>query len=280
MASQLKCPCELVIVSTTGDRDQSSNLTDIGGQGVFVKEVQHAVLEGRADLAVHSAKDLPTEEIDDLEIVAFPKRGDVRDALVGQPLAQMAQGATIATGSRRRQLQLASMRPDLKFISLRGNIATRISKSSEVAAVVIAYAALLRLGRPNVASQVFGITEMLPQVGQGALAIECRTGDNESSLYVRELDDQLTRFAVAAERSLLRQLGSGCTLPVAGYAEVDPLTKGIFLQGMIGTLDGSRIIRSSGSGNDPIDVGAQVGQALLREGGDAILQEINREVNE
>lgn len=280
VASQLGCPTELVVVSTKGDKDQSSLLTEIGGQGVFVKEVQAALLDGLADLAVHSAKDLPTEEVEGLEIVAFPKRGDVRDALVGQPLYLIPKESTIATGSQRRQLQLASIRPDLKFIPLRGNIATRIAKSSQVAAVVVAYAALERLGQASVASQIFDSSEMLPQVGQGALAIECRSQDSETSEIISRLDDKSTRLAVEAERSLLRQLGSGCSLPVGAFAQFDEVSGRILLRGIIGTLDGVRIIRSDGTGDDPTELGIRVGQALLRKGGDSILDEVNREVNE
>jgi hydroxymethylbilane synthase len=280
VASLLDVPCHLEIVSTQGDKDKSSALSTIGGQGVFVKEVQVAVLEGRADFAVHSAKDLPTASLDGLVIGAFPKRGDVRDVLVGLPLDKLPSGSLIATGSRRRQLQLAAMRHDLSYVPLRGNMAKRISMAKEYGAIVAAYAALERLNLLDSVAQVFEPDEVLPQVGQGALAIECRSDDIHTRSVLSQIDHLQTRMAVEAERSLLRQLGSGCMLPVAAYGWVDEGTSRVIkLRGLIGSIDGQRVIRVSGEDQDPETVGARLGQQLLELGGNEILKSIERDSN-
>src|SRR5437763_11327944 len=171
---------ELVVVSTTGDQRTDVPIWTIGGTGVFVKEVQQAVLDGRADLAVHSAKDLPSETAVGLRLAAVPERADPRDALVGARLDDIPAGGTIGTGSVRRQAQLAALRPDLRFVSIRGNIETRIGKAGgDVDAVAVAFEALDRLGLAGRAAEVLDPALMLPQVAQGALAVECRAGDGE-----------------------------------------------------------------------------------------------------
>jgi hydroxymethylbilane synthase len=167
VATLLGGDAELVVVETTGDQRLDQPIWELGGKGVFVKEVQRAVLDGRADLAVHSAKDLPSETPEGLVLGAVPERGDARDALVGARLAQLPQGATVATGSRRRQVQLAGLRPDLAFVGLRGNMATRLAKASEVDAVVVAAVALERLGLAHHLSETFEVDVLVPQVGQG-----------------------------------------------------------------------------------------------------------------
>ncbi len=182
---------EYVLVTTSGDRDQTSDLHAIGGVGVFTKEVQQAVLDGRADVAVHSAKDLPPVTPSGLLLAAIPERGDVRDALVGCRLAELPTGARVGTGSVRRRAQLAAARPDLTFGPLRGNIATRLRKRAEMGyeAVVVAYAALERLGLAAEATEVLEPEVLLPQVGQGALAVECRADDWQTTARLREIDD-------------------------------------------------------------------------------------------
>ena len=168
---------ELVVVETAGDVQRERPIGEIGGQGVFVKEVEQALLEERADLAVHSAKDLPSVSgADGLCIVAVPERGDPRDALVGLPMGELGPGARVASGAPRRRAQLAWLRPDLRFQELRGNIATRLAKVPEGGAVVVAYAALQRLGLAEMAAEVLSLSTMMPQVGQGALAVQCRGG--------------------------------------------------------------------------------------------------------
>lgn len=212
--------CELLVVDTTGDRRSDLPIAKIGGQGVFVKEVQAAVLDGRADIAVHSAKDLPSLPTPGLVIAAYPERADPRDALVGSDLGGLAPGATIATGSVRRRVQLALARPDLRFVDLRGNIATRMQRIPPDGAIVVAVAALARLGLTERVSQVLGRDVVVPQVGQGALAVECRSDDPDTAAVLAGIDDPVVRAAVEAERAFLACLGGGCDLPVGASARV------------------------------------------------------------
>jgi hydroxymethylbilane synthase len=209
---------ELVPVRTIGDVRADVPLHEIGGQGVFVSEVQHAVLDGRADLAVHSAKDLTSSPTPGLTIAAIPPRGDARDALAGRGLDALRPGATVATGSVRRRAQLARLRPDLTFVELRGNIDTRLAKVPPDGAVIVAFAALERLGYDDRAAYVFAVDEMVPQVGQGALAVETATDDVAALVAV--IDDATSHACVDAERAFLAELGGGCELPAGAYAEV------------------------------------------------------------
>ncbi|MEZ5223074.1 MAG: hydroxymethylbilane synthase [Ilumatobacteraceae bacterium] len=208
---------ELVFVDTTGDRRQDVPLHTIGGQGVFVKEVQRAVLDGRADLAAHSAKDLPSTPADDLVIAAFCERRSPADALVGAALADLAPGAPVATGSVRRRAQLASVRPDLDFRELRGNIATRLSKLPEGGAIVMAVAAMEILGLTDRIAEVLAPKRFVPAVGQGCVAVECATGDAATAELLAAVDHAPTRAAVEVERAFLATLGSGCSLPVGAH---------------------------------------------------------------
>lgn len=256
---------ELVIVSTAGDRDLASSLAEIGGKGVFVKEVQAAVLAGEADIAVHSAKDMPAQTPEGLTIGAVLKRGDPRDALVGCRLADLPNGAKVATGAPRRRAQLAALRPDLHFAELRGNIATRLAKAENYDAIVVAVAALERLGftkipngnldkdsKPeggvaesgeapggvrsqrsrnlNLDTEVedigkdIGIVDVLdpmtfiPQVGQGTIAVECRSDDTATRKLLTTIDHSPTRICLEAERGFLQALGGDCNLPAGAYA--------------------------------------------------------------
>ena len=211
---------ELVVVSTEGDRRTDVSLSELGGKGVFVKEVQAAVLDGRADLAVHSAKDLPALTPDGLVIAAVPPRGDPRDALVGVPLVALPNGGRVATGSRRRAAQLRALRPDLDIRDLRGNIATRLGKADDHHAVVIAVAALERLGLDDRIADVLSVDEMCPQVGQGTLAVEAAAG-SETARLLAALDDAPTRRCFEAERAFLVELGGDCDLPAGAYAHHD-----------------------------------------------------------
>jgi hydroxymethylbilane synthase len=213
---------ELVVVQTAGDARTDVPLHSIGGQGVFVKEVQQAVLAGAAHLAVHSAKDLPsTPSPEGLVLAAVPPRADARDALVGARLADLARGATVATGSVRRRAQLAALRPDLEFTELRGNIETRLDKLPAGGAVVVAHAALERLGLQERAAEVLGVDVMVPQVGQGALAVECRDGDHDLRSRLEAIESSLDRCFVDLERVFLAELGGGCDLPVGAHARLD-----------------------------------------------------------
>lgn len=216
-------PVELVVVETTGDARADVPLHTIGGQGVFVKEVQTAVLDGRADLAAHSAKDLPTVAADGLAIGAFTARRDPRDALVGLPLDSLAGGATVATGSVRRRALLRRLRPDLEFIELRGNIGTRLGKIPAGGSIVMAVAALQILEMTDRLAEALPVDDFVPAVGQGCVAVECRTGDDGTLAALAAIDHAGTRRAVEIERAFLGELGSGCSLPVGAHVEGDRL---------------------------------------------------------
>ncbi len=208
---------ELITVQTTGDARQDVPLHVIGGQGVFVKEVQRAVLEGRADLAAHSCKDLPSLTENGLHLAAFCARRDPRDALVGQRLAELGEGATVATGSVRRRAQLARARPDLAFAELRGNIGTRLDRIPDGGAVVVAVAALEILELTDRIAERLPIDVFVPAVGQGCVAVECRVGDERARDALATIDDAATRSAVEVERSFLAELGAGCSMPVGAH---------------------------------------------------------------
>lgn len=210
---------ELVIVDTHGDRTQAANvpLHQIGGQGVFTKEVQEAVLDGRADAAVHSAKDLPTERPAHLEIGAIMARRSATDALIGSKLDELSQGATIATGSVRRRAQLAEIRPDLHFVELRGNIETRLQKIPDGGAVVMAVAALEVLDLTSHIAEELDPAVFIPAVGQGAVAIECRGDDNTTFEALTSINDDVTFASVTLERAYLSELGAGCSAPVGAH---------------------------------------------------------------
>ncbi len=208
VATLLGDDVELVIVTTSGDSRTDVPIHAVGGTGIFVKEVQQAVLDGRADLAVHSAKDLPASGAPDgIVLVAVPERADPRDALVGSTLAALPAGARIGTGSVRRRVQLAALRPDLTFAELRGNVPTRLERAVDFDAVVVAAAALERLGHAERATELLEPSVMLPQVGQGALAVECRTDDAETRERLAAIDDTRAHAAVGAERAFLARAG-------------------------------------------------------------------------
>lgn len=257
---------ELVLVDTVGDRRLDVPVWEMGGQGVFVKEVQAAVLDGRADLAVHSAKDLPSAPTPGLVLAAVPEREDPRDALVGSTLAELPAGARVATGSVRRRAQLADLRPDLAFFDLRGNIGTRLAKAASFDAVVVAAAALVRLGEESRIAEVLAPEMLLPQVSQGALGIECRADDEATQARLATLDHRPSRRAVDAERAFLFELGSGCNLPVGAYATVDGEDV-VTLTAMIASLDGRVVLRHRGASADPVALGQAVAAYLLVDAG-------------
>lgn len=208
-----------VPVTTRADVRLDVPIADLGGKGVFAKEVQVAVLDGRADLAVHSAKDLTAVTVDGLRLAAVPERGDPRDALVGARLEDLPRGAVVGTGSARRRVQLAAIRPDLDIRGIRGNIATRLSLLDSMDAVVVAHAALERLELSDRAAQVFEVDEMVPQVAQGALAIECRAEDSATAGILAAVEHAPSRLRVDAERAFLARLGGSCDLPAGAHAE-------------------------------------------------------------
>jgi hydroxymethylbilane synthase len=263
---------ELVPVTTAGDRAAEVPVWEIGGRGVFVGEVQAAVLAGRADAAVHSAKDLQPVEAPGLCLAATPERGDPRDALVGCRLSDLRPGSVVATGSQRRRAQLAALRPGLVFEALRGNIATRLERVPAGGALVMAAAALERLGLSPRPMEVLGTDVMLPQVAQGAIAVECRADDEGTRAVLQRLDDVATRAAVDAERAFLAFVGGGCDLPVAAHATV--LAGGLLrVEALLAAPDGSTVVRRSAEGPCArgLDLGRQVGEAVLAGGGEELL---------
>ncbi len=277
----------LITVETEGDRRTDTPLQSIGGQGVFVKEVQAAVVRGEADAAVHSAKDLPAAselQVPGLVLAAFPERADPRDLLVGATLETLGAGARVATGSARRRVQLANLRPDLLFTDLRGNLATRlevaVAGARDVAAVVVAAAGVERLGwspPDGVETEILDPMVMLPQVGQGALAVECRVDDERTRAALALIDNGSVRRAVIGERAYLGELGGGCTLPVGAYATLtddggrDGNGGTVTLTGIMGSDDGRVVLRHTASGDDPEKIGRAVARYLLDDAGGSSL---------
>ena len=265
VAEMLGSPSELVIIETRGDQDTTSPIHAIGGTGVFVKEVQEAVLRGEADLAVHSAKDLPAITMEGLILAAVPERADARDALVGSRLEKLPQGARIGTGSVRRRSQLAAIRPDLEFGELRGNIGTRLGKAADFDAIVVAAAALDRLGLGDRIAERLEPSVMLPQVAQGALGVECRVDDAEALVALAAIDDAIAHLAVKAERAFLAALGGGCDVPVGAYATIKSGGM-ISMQALVAQEDGSSVRRAKGVGSDPDALGRSLCALLMEDG--------------
>lgn len=238
---------EYVYVDTQGDLNATTPLHQMGGQGIFVKEVQRAVLDGRAEIAVHSAKDLPSQQAEGLVIAAIGERRTANDALVGCSLNDLAQGATVATGSVRRRAQLTRLRPDLQFIDLRGNIQTRLSKIPAGGAIVMAIAAMEILGITDQIAEVLPLDVAVPMVGQGSVAVECRVDDAVTAVVLAGIDHAPSRRAVEAERAFLAELGAGCSLPVAAHLSkdgvfrafmaADDISNTVQLEGEIGDSD-------------------------------------------
>ena len=256
-------------VRTEGDRRPEASLAQIGGQGVFVKELEAALLCGDVDLAVHSLKDVPTELAPGLALAAMPPRGDPRDALVARcGLAELPAGARVGTGSARRSVQLQGLRPDLTLVDVRGNVDTRIRKvdEGELDAVVLAAAGLERLGLLE-RGEIFPSDQLIPAVGQGALAIEARADDEELLDLLAALDHRETRLACDAERAFLRRLGGGCRLPFGALATIEP-GETLRVRGFISDQDGVRRFRSEERGpvSEAEAVGVRLAARLLDEG--------------
>ena len=266
VVEMLDVAAEYVIVSTRGDERRDLPIHAMGGTGVFVKEVEQAVLDGRADVAVHSAKDLPSATPPELVLGALPERGDPRDALVGRALDDIPTGGRIGTGSVRRRAQFASVRPDLGFGELRGNIPTRLEKAGAFDAVVVAAAALDRLGLADRIAERVDPSVVLPQVAQGALAVECRAGDDQTRTLLARIDDPGVRAAVVAERAFLARLGGGCNLPCGALAETAD-DGSLQLDALLGSLDGRVALRTRVAGHDPEAVGSEAARRLIEEEG-------------
>jgi hydroxymethylbilane synthase len=265
---------ELVGLTTFGDVTRT-NLTDIGGTGVFVSALRESLLAGDVDLAVHSLKDLPTAAMPGITLAAVPARDDPRDALAGRDgakLADLPPGAVIGTGSPRRAAQLLLLRPDVRPVAVRGNAGTRLGKvtSGEVDAVVLAYAGLARIGELDRVSQVFEPDDMLPAPGQGALAVECRSDDRAMPDLLALVDDPASRAAVTAERTVLAELQAGCSAPVGAYAAG---TGVLHLTAIVVAEDGGRAVRArlSGPPSRAEGLGRAVAAELLRQGAGTIV---------
>ncbi len=273
---------EELVVSTAGDRRLNTPIHAMGGKGVFSKEVQQAVLDGRADIAVHSAKDLTSVTPEGLVLAAVPQRGDTRDALVGTRLADLPVRARVATGSVRRRAQLAWHRPDLVFSELRGNIATRLDKAWQFDAIVMAMAAVERLGLDPEVLDPLDHEVMVPQVAQGALAIECRADDHDTIAALGIIEDPAARRVVDTERAFLAELGGDCTLPAGAVAALRDAADGngdssIELVAMLASLDGRTLLRQQRRGSDSDSLGRSVARFLLDDaGGRALLAEARR----
>lgn len=260
----------MVPITTQGDAS-SKSLGVIGGQGVFTKEIQRSLLNGEIDLAVHSLKDLPTEKVDGLTLAAVPARESTRDVLVStaaDSIDALPTGARVGTGSMRRKAQLLHIRGDLEITDIRGNVDTRLRKLDEgqYDAIVLAEAGLRRLGLENRVAQVIPLSIMLPAIGQGALGIEARAGDEETLAAIAPLNHTETRNAVVAERAMLMSLRAGCLAPVGAWGRIE--ADQLALDGVVLTSDGSRRIAAAGSGSpDRAEaIGAEVAKRLLDEG--------------
>jgi hydroxymethylbilane synthase len=269
---------ELVPIKTTGDKILDVPLAKIGGKGLFTKELDEALLDGRIDLAVHSLKDVPFQLPDGIDFAAIPEREDPRDAFVSQglKLEELRPGARIGTSSLRRQVQLRHRFPALHLETLRGNVDTRLRKldAGDFDGILLAAAGLKRLGHESRVTQFLEDDIMLSAVGQGALGIVCRSADPATRRFLQVLNDETTRCAVTAERGLLRALGGSCQVPVAGRARLagDRLT----IKGLIASLDGSRVLthQLTDSSDQPAELGVRLGQKLLEMGAGDLLAEI------
>ncbi len=260
------------VIKTTGDHLQTASLVQAGGKGLFTKEIEEALLAGTIDIAVHSLKDLPTETAPGLAIAAVPERADARDAIVGSPLNKLWPDACAGTSSGRRAAQLRILRPDLRIEPIRGNVDTRLRKleSGEYDAIVLAAAGLRRLGFGHVIAEVLSPEQMCPAPGQGALGIQTRAQDRAAEIC-GQLDHEPTNQAVTCERTVLAELGGGCQLPIAVYAEPNQETLEVIA--FVASPDGVRFIRAQGSGprNRPERLGEAVARDLLARGADKIL---------
>ncbi|HKN86232.1 MAG TPA: hydroxymethylbilane synthase [Nitrospiraceae bacterium] len=269
-------------IKTSGDKILDVPLAKIGGKGLFVKEIEEALLEGEIDLAVHSMKDVPTVLPDALEILCVPSREDARDALIsregrkGWTLDQLPAGARIGTSSLRRQSQLLHYRPDLKIEMLRGNVETRLRKlkQGDYDAIVLASAGLRRMGLNEEVTEYLSLDVSVPAIGQGALAIEGRRDDEFVRALLSELNDPITHTAVAAERALLDRLQGGCQVPIAAHATIE--RDRLVLDGLVASPDGTTLIRDAvaGAASDARALGTRLAEQLLAAGGDVILRDL------
>jgi hydroxymethylbilane synthase len=267
---------EIVEITTSGDIQQAGPVTSIGGTGVFTKEIQSALLAGEVDIAVHSLKDLPTQQVAGLTLAATPPRENPADALIGSAgytLDTLPPGSRVGTGSQRRRAQLLALRPDLVMLDIRGNVDTRLRKldDGQYDAIVLAAAGLTRLGWADRITEMLAPPRVLPAPGQGSLAIECRADDGEAFAALTPLNNAPTRATVVAERTLLAVLEGGCSAPVAAWGRV--ADKELRLDGLVASLDGRHVLRASGTSQpaDATGLGARIANELLQKGAAAIV---------
>lgn len=276
---------ELNRIKTTGDKILDVPLAKVGGKGLFVKEIEEALLRGEADLAVHSMKDVPTEFPEGLHLAAICEREDPRDAFIApllgttfkvQSFGQLPSGAALGTSSLRRSSQLLSIRPDLRIVQLRGNLETRFRKLDEgqFDAMILAAAGVKRLGWAQRITEIIDPSVSLPAIGQGAIGIECRTGDGFINSLIAPLNHEETSICVRAERALLKRLQGGCQVPIAAHAVIS--SGRLVMDGLVGSVTGDRIIKEHMEGNieDAETIGITLGEKLLSMGADKILAEV------
>lgn len=265
------------IIRTTGDKITDVALAKVGRKGMFTKEIEDALSTGTVDLAVHSLKDLPTELLEQFEIAAIPAREDPRDALCSakySSLEQLPSNARVGTSSLRREAQLRAIMPDLEIYPLRGNVDTRLKKleSGEYDAIILAMAGLRRLGKTELVKQILPVDVMCPAAGQGALAIEIRAGDRDVRNALEFLDDASARAETECERALLAKMGGGCQVPIGANATFS--IGGLSLEAVVASPDGKKILRETGNGASPLELGESVGESLLTRGGAEILESV------
>ncbi|WP_054949001.1 hydroxymethylbilane synthase [Numidum massiliense] len=261
-------------IVTKGDKILHVTLSKVGGKGLFVKEIEQALLDGEIDVAVHSMKDMPAQLADGLTLAAICKREDPRDCFIsktGQSLDELPEGAIVGTSSLRRQAQIQHYRPDLQIKPVRGNIDTRLRKlrEGEFDAIILAAAGLIRLGWEDVITHYLDVDVSLPAVGQGAIGLECRADDEDTQALLVALNDADTARAVSAERAFLHRLNGSCQIPIGAYARIEQ--EAIALSGLVGDPADGRIIQHAGTGSDPVQLGVQLADALIAQGADEIL---------
>lgn len=263
--------CHIEVISTSGDRFQSGPLKEIGNKGLFTKEIEDALLEGRIDLAVHSLKDMPTALPEGLQITATPEREDARDVMIGRKLEELPGGSRVGTGSLRRGAQVQAARPDLVVEGIRGNVDTRLRKLDEgqFDAIVLAAAGLNRLGWSERIAEHLPFELMCPAVGQGALAIETRADGGAGMRACLLLDHPPTHAAITAERAVLAVLGGGCQVPIGAHATLEDGT--LHLRAIVISPDGTRMVKRESYGLDALKLGSALGEELLANGAREIL---------
>ena len=270
---------ELVRIRTKGDKIIDSPLSKLGGKGLFVKEIEDALLRRQVHVAVHSMKDVPSELPGELTLSVFPCREDPSDALISEEdrtLEELPRGARVGTSSLRRAAQLLHIRPDLEVVALRGNVDTRLKKldSGNLHAIILATAGLKRLGFAHRISQILPIERILPAIGQGALGLELRKDDEETLDLLEFLNHEPTQKTVTCERAFLKELEGGCQVPIAGFARIDG--KSLHLRGLVAELDGSTLIRDeiTGEKEKAEEIGIALAKRLLDSGADKILERV------